>query len=179
MAALAAGPSAAAPSAARDIRILNFLLLLEHLQSDFYSMARARSALRGELAEFARVAGRQEREHVASLKSTLGPYAARRPRFDLRAAARPRSFGRIALALEELTAAAYIGQSANLTPTSIGVVARIASVEGRHAAWIRDLLGELPAPAAADTARAPAEIVRRLRALGLVGGHAASRRRRP
>src|SRR5436190_14923112 len=61
---------------AQDVPILNFLLLLEHLQAAFYSEAAARArarvpaarALHGELLQFARVVAAQEQAHVSFLR---------------------------------------------------------------------------------------------------------------
>jgi hypothetical protein len=150
------------------VRILNFLLLFEYLQADFYRRAVASGSLRGEPLQFAETVGAQERKHVAFLRKTLGRHAAASPRFQFHERFSGARFRPTALAIEELGTSAYIGQSANLTPASIGAAASITAVEARHAAWIRDLAGVLPAPAAADTAASPAQVVARLHKLGIV-----------
>ncbi len=71
-----------ARSKAQDVRILNLVLLLEELEAAFYAEAEAGGALRGELAEFARIVGEHERAHVAFLRKALG--AAGRAEADLR-----------------------------------------------------------------------------------------------
>ena len=48
----------------RDIDILNFALLLEHLQAAFYREVLKRDELRGEVRRFAQVCGANEEEHV-------------------------------------------------------------------------------------------------------------------
>jgi hypothetical protein len=45
---------------------------------------------------------------------------------------------------------------------------RIVAVEARHAAWIRDLAGEDPAPRAADPGRTADDVLSELRRKGLV-----------
>jgi hypothetical protein len=70
--------------------------------------------------------------------------------------------------LEDAGVAAYNGQAANLTKKTLGPAAEIVSVEGRHAAWIRDILGLEPAPRAADTGADSSAIVRQLQASGLL-----------
>jgi hypothetical protein len=70
--------------------------------------------------------------------------------------------------LEDAGVAAYNGQAANLTRDVLGPAAEIVSVEGRHAAWIRDILGLEPAPRAADAGAESAAIVRELQASGLL-----------
>jgi Ferritin-like domain len=57
--------------------------------------------------------------------------------------------------LEDIGVALYNGQAGNLTPGALAAAAEIVSVEARHAAWARDLAGELPAPAATE---APADL---------------------
>jgi hypothetical protein len=51
-------------------------------------------------------------------------------------------------------------------------VATIVSVEARHAAWIRDLLGELPAPSASNPAQTAAQVRAAIRRTGFVKGTA-------
>ena len=72
--------------------------------------------------------------------------------------------------LEDLGVAALDGQAANLTKPSLAAVATIVSVEARHAAWIRDLLGELPAPTAANPAEGAARVLAAIRRTGFVKG---------
>jgi hypothetical protein len=166
---LRATSAASAPTAARDVRILNFLLLLEYASERFYSAAEAAGALGGELATFARVVGEHERLHLEALRTELGADARSAP--DVQPGDGVRSeaaFRAAALALEEAVAAAYIGQAANLTRKRIPAVARIVAVEGRHAAWIRDVAGRLPAPSAADPPRTAAQVMKALKRAGLV-----------
>jgi len=153
----------------RDTEILNFALLLEHLQAGFYREALDRGNLRGEVRRFAEIVGANEEEHVALLGKALGSRARRRPsfRFD-DGLLRGRRFVRAALTLEDAGVAAYNGQAANLTREALLPALRIVSVEGRHAAWIRDIAGEHPAPLAADpglSASAVTSILKRARLL--------------
>jgi hypothetical protein len=167
--ALAAGglrPERARSAASRamDVRILNALLVLEEAQAALYAAALRGGLLSGDLLDLARTVAPQEREHVAHLRRALGNQAGPRPRLDVRAAtSSPARFQRAALDLEEGTVAAYIGQGANLTPEAMRDAARIVAVEARHAAWVRDLAGELPAPNAADPGRPPEEVLDGLR----------------
>jgi hypothetical protein len=52
--------------------------------------------------------------------------------------------------LEDLGLSAYNGAAPSLTADTLADAARIISVEARHAAWIRDIAGEVPAPHAVD-----------------------------
>jgi hypothetical protein len=163
--------AAPAPTKAQDVRILNFLLLLEYASERFYAAAEAAGALGGELATFARVVGEHERRHLDSLRAELGADARPEPNVQPGDAVRSEAaFTAAALTLEEAVAAAYIGQAANLTRRRIPAVARIVAVEGRHAAWIRDVAGRLPAPNAADPPRTAAQVLKALRRTGLVVG---------
>ena len=104
----------------RDVDILNFALLLEHLQAAFYREVLKRDELRGEVRRFAQVCGANEEEHVLLLREALGPKARRRPSFRFEdALLRPRRFVRSAMILEDAGVAAYNGQAANLTPKAL------------------------------------------------------------
>jgi hypothetical protein len=164
-----AGAAASAPSRAQDVRILNFLLVLEYLQQAFYEEAREADALTGERLRFAQVVGDHEREHVASLRRALGGEARSKPAFRFGEAVKDDAkFTAAALTIEETAAAAYIGQAANLTAKRIPTVARIVPVEARHAAWIRDVADRLPAPSAFDPAKSSAQVRKTLERTGFV-----------
>jgi hypothetical protein len=162
-------PAVSVPSAAQDVKILNFALLLEYLQSSFYEDALARGGLSGELREFAETVGGHEQEHVEFLRGALGQKARAKPRFDFgRATTSPKRFTASALVMEDLGVVAYNGQAANLTKRSLGAAAEIVSVEARHSAWIRDILGLLPAPHPADVGQSARRVAARLKATGFL-----------
>jgi rubrerythrin len=149
-----------AASAARDTRILNYVLRLEELKAAFYREAAEQGALTGELQQLARVLARHERAHVSFLRRRLGPRAESRRSYDFGdATSDADTFASMAWRLEETAVAAYVGQGANLTRPLITEFAQLCSVEGRHAAWIADLLERLPAPRAADEAKTPRDVV--------------------
>ena len=159
-----------APSAAQDTRVLNFVLELERLEEAFYTEAERTGVLTGDLAEYVRVVRRHEGQHVALLERTLGDRAEAPRRFDLAATvADERAFTRAARTLEDNVVAAYNGQVANLTKEALAAAARIASVESRHAAWIRAIAGEAPAPDPTDDARTEEQVRRSLADAGLLG----------
>jgi rubrerythrin len=169
--ALRVEPAGAASSVSpeQDKRILNFALLLEYLQASFYRAALDRGVLRGEAREFAEVVGLQEQRHVAFLRRALGRTARRRPAFRFDDTTRSeRAFLRAAVVLEDAAVAAYNGQAANLTKRALDPALKIVSVEGRHAAWVRDLAGVHPAPFAADGGKSAAEVTSLLRRTGLL-----------
>ena len=163
------GVARSAASPEQDVRVLNFILELERLEEAFYAQARRRGIRSRELAEFAEVAGEHEKQHVAFLEKALGSAAARPPAFALDDAVRDdRRFSASAVVLEDALVAAYNGQAANLTRKRLAEAATIASVEGRHAAWIRDIVGEPPAPEAVGRADSERQVRRILREQGLL-----------
>jgi hypothetical protein len=163
-------PSEAAPSEALDLRIFEFALQLEYLQAAFYTEATAHGALRGDLRAFAEVVGRHERAHVAFLQQALGPAATPAPAFHFGNATRdPARFAAAARELENIGVGAYNGQGARLTRNAMIKAAEIVSVEGRHAAWISALVGEAPAPRAADPGVTAAAVMAQVQATGFLG----------
>lgn len=165
-----AEPVAAAPSVAEDRRIFQFALQLEELQAAFYAEAVQRGALQGDLREFAQVVGGHERAHVAFLRKLLGPAAGPAPSFHFGdATSDPVRFGSTAHTLENIGVAAYNGQGAKLTADAMIHAAEIVSVEGRHAGWIGAILGEPPAPRAADPGLDANAVMAQLTATGFLG----------
>jgi hypothetical protein len=161
--------SDAAPSAAEDERIFKFALLLEQLQAAFYAEALKRGALRGDLRQFAEIVGAHERAHVAFLQKVLGSAASPAPRFHFGDATSDAArFGAAAHQLENIGVAAYNGQGAKLTAGAMSHAAEIVSVEGRHAGWIGALVGDPPAPRAADPGLDANAVLAQLKATGFL-----------
>jgi rubrerythrin len=159
--------SSSAPSS-QDIEVLNFALAYEELQAAFYAQAAHALVLHGDWQEFARVVGGHERAHVAFLRHTLGSAARPAPKLQLgRAPSNLPDFIRLAVALEDTGVAFYNGQAGNLTPASLAAATEIVSVEARHAAWARDLAGEVPAPVATDPPADEDQVKARLTHLGV------------
>jgi ferritin-like protein len=158
--------AATAPSAARDRAIFRFALQLEAMQARFYEDALDQGQIRGELREFAEVVGGQELLHERAVaKAAFQSHT--RYAFDFRGVTRhPANFAHAARVLEDLGVAAYNGQLANLTDPAITFAARIVSVEGRHAAWIRDLAGVAPAPRPIDPGETARSVASEFAALG-------------
>lgn len=153
----------------KEADVLNFLLLIEYVQEGFYAEAIRRGRLRGELQRFAATVGAQEREHVALLKRRLGARALDRPPLEFGALVeRPAAFRDAAVQLEETGAAAYIAEGPTLSKELVVDAARIVAVEARHAAWIRDVAGENPAPNAADPPQSAVAVVATLRREGFL-----------
>jgi hypothetical protein len=138
-----------------DIAILNYALTLEYLQASFYTEAERMKGLHGNLADAARVLGGVERAHVTALQQALGTAAVKRPFFDFQGTTEAQQpFVRTAVAFEDLATAAYKAQLPLIHAAPVVQAAvSIHSVEARHAAWMRYLIGVIPAASAFDEPR--------------------------
>ena len=156
-----AGPAGAVSTAsAGDIAILNYALTLEYLEEAFYSDVQRNNILKGRMATFAQVAGRDEAQHRAFLVKALGSKAVKRPTFDFGSATTSSgAFAKTAIALEDTGVSAYAGQGPRIQDKKILAAAlSVHSVEARHAAWIRALVNApgrqgAPAPTPFDPSR--------------------------
>lgn len=170
---LADDAEAAVPKS--DVAILNFALTLEYLEAEFYTQA-ARGGLGGNPRQFARVVGAHERAHVAFLRKALGSAAVKKPRFDFKGTTEDASkFLATAKVLEDTGVMAYAGQGPRLkTKALVAAALSIHSVEARHAAWVRDILGgrgaNLPAPVAFDKPKSMGEILAAVKGTGFIVG---------
>jgi ferritin-like protein len=144
--------TARAGVAKSDVTILNFALTLEYLQASFYTEAERVGALKGALADQARVVGSHERAHVAAFRAVLGRAAVKRPHFDFHGATEnAKSFRATAVAFEDLAVGAYKEQLPSIRSDQyLAAAISIHSVEARHAAWIRRLADVVPASKAFD-----------------------------
>ena len=162
-----------------DVKILNFALTLEFLEAAFYREADTNKVYGPDLAlqRFTQVVRRHEAQHVAFLKGALGTKAIKSPRFDFgKAVTDKATFAATAQLLEDTGVTAYLGQVGNIFQKGVLASAgTIATVEARHAAWIRFInnpavpataIKDLPAPATFDKRKSEASI---LRAVGKTG----------
>jgi rubrerythrin len=155
------------PSAKQDAEILNFALTMEYVQLGFYEEALSRGTLSGELREFAQRVGNQEKAHLDFIRKALGKGAGKKPELNFgEDTGSPEAFTQAALKLEDLGVAAYNAQAPNLTKATLGAAAKIVSVEARHAAWIRAIAGENPAPDAAEPTASAKRVVDTLNGSG-------------
>jgi rubrerythrin len=127
-----------------DVGILNYALTLEYLETAFYADVVKSGLFKGaELAAIKKF-GEEEAEHVSALTAavkSLGGKPAPEPKaeFPLKSA---RSVLELAGTVENLGAAAYLGQAGNIkSPEVLASALAIHSVEGRHAAALNTLLG--------------------------------------
>ena len=157
----------AAASKEQDARVLNLVLALEYTEAAFYQEALDKGGLQGDLREYAKIVVEHEKAHLAFLKKALGSAAEPAPRHEFGEKTKDaEAFTAAAVTLEDLAVATYNGQAVNLTPGSLKAAARIVSVEGRHAAWIRSIIGDVPATQATDPGNTEAQTRSRLSELG-------------
>ena len=170
VAAIFLSPDSARAAPARDVDILNYALTLEYLQASFYTEAERRGALTGPARRAARVVGSVERAHVRALKKVLGREAVKRPFFNFRGTTEAQvAFLKTAVAFEDLAVAAYKGQAARIqSPAVLAAAVSIHSVEARHAAWMRFLVGETPAGAALDDPKSMSETLDLVASTGFI-----------
>lgn len=136
---------------ANDIGILNFALLLEELEAAFYAAVVSSGKItNSKEMEYMRYLGGQEAAHVTFLRSVLADqvlFATQDLSFNqstLNNVLSSRdSILNTAVTLEDVGVHAYNGAGPSLTnPTFILAAGSIVSVEARHAAGVRALLGK-------------------------------------
>ena len=148
-----------------DVRILEFALSLEQLESAFYKAALANAGLTGQAQKIATAFGAHEDEHVAAigqLLTQLGskPAAPPKVKFGLKDQA---SFFKLAVTLEDTGIGAYNGAGPLLsTPDLISALGSIVQIEGRHSGALRMMTGQDPAPQAFDKPLPPAVVTSRV-----------------
>jgi rubrerythrin len=132
-----------------DLGIVNYALTLEYLETAFYNDVAASGLFKGDDLALIKGIGAAEQEHVDALTATakqLGGKPAAEPKaeFPLDNA---EEVLKLAATVENLGAAAYLGQAANIeSPDILAAALSIHSVEGRHAAVLNVLTGEPPTP---------------------------------
>lgn len=166
LAALASPPVLRAQtSAANDVKIFQYALNFEYLQSTFYTeteRAGTVAAMEARKAVWAKTLGAHERAHVKIIRQVLGDDAGKKPFFDFQGNTESEeAFTRTAVAMEDLTTALLTGVTPALR--SRGLVAAafsLLTVEARHAAWARHLAGVVPVTGAFDQPKPVAEVDR-------------------
>ncbi|HEX3855065.1 MAG TPA: ferritin-like domain-containing protein [Polyangiaceae bacterium] len=147
--ASSAATATAASSVTGDIAILNYALTLEYLESQFYSKVIAAKLFSGKVGELLEGFGSQEDSHVVALKaavSKLGGTPAANPhgKFPITSATQ---VAQLAYTVENLGAAAYLGQAAKIqSPEVLASALAIHTVEARHAATLGTLVKKSVTP---------------------------------
>jgi hypothetical protein len=131
-----------------DLAIVNYALTLEYLESQFYAKVVRSGLFHGATLSLLKSFGEEENEHVMALKGvakSLGtPAAVPVGKFPLTSAA---AVTKLAGAVENLGASAYLGQAANIKSKEILAAAlSIHTIEARHAATFNTLLKLSPTP---------------------------------
>jgi rubrerythrin len=171
-AAVMPGSALAASFGPVDRSILNFALTLEYLEFAFYKRALENMPLTGELKRFATVVAAHEKAHVVALRKTLGSAAVKRPSFNFGSATRNTStFIATAIALEDTGVEAYSGQATRLRSDKlVAAAASILPIEARHAAWIRYIAGQNPAPASFNPSKTKDQVLSVVASTGFING---------
>jgi rubrerythrin len=135
--------SSTASSSTGDLAILNYALTLEYLETEFYSKVVAAGLFSGKVGALIKDFGRQEGTHVEALKGAvekMGGTPAAKPegKFPISSAGQ---VAQLAYTVENLGAAAYLGQAANIkSPEVLAAALAIHTVEARHAATLGTLV---------------------------------------
>lgn len=130
-----------------DLAILNYALTLEHLEADFYDQVIASGLATGNVGELAKSIGENEHEHVDTLTEAIvamggKPVGAPETKFEPVLEQGLDAVLRTAATVENLGAAAYLGQAPRLESKELLAAAlSIHSVEARHAAGLNALVG--------------------------------------
>lgn len=150
-----------------DIDVLNYALTLEHLEYSFYrdgigQFTFGNDPFGGSIDTNLAAIRDHEGAHVDTLTQVITdlggePVAEATYDFGYTDAG---SFLATAAALENTGVSAYDGAGASLeTPALLTAAGTIVAVEARHAAYLNLVIGEVPFPAAFETALTPAEVL--------------------
>ena len=136
-----------------DIEIVNYALTLEFLEADFYKQVLASGEVKNkQVGEVAKEIYENELEHVEALTATveqLGGKPAKAPvtNFEEVLAGGEAMILETAASVENLGAAAYLGQAGNIKNKEILAAAlSIHTVEARHAAVLNQVVGKTIVP---------------------------------
>jgi rubrerythrin len=131
-----------------DLHVLNYALTLEYLETTFYNEVIASGAIKDpKIASLAKGLAETEQEHVDALKATIEklggtPVEAPKTNFGPTIEKGATAILEAAANVENLGAAAYLGQAGNISNKDVLAAAlAIHSVEARHAAALNQLVG--------------------------------------
>lgn len=144
-----------AQSSITDIDILNYALTLEHLESRAYQDVNNIDLLTGRAKEYFVEIGKHEAAHVVALTGAItklgGTPVRAQESYNFPTFKTEQEVLAYFQTLEELGAAAYLGQAGNIQDKDLLTAAvSIHNVEGQHAAVLADLTGQAPSPAFAE-----------------------------
>jgi rubrerythrin len=131
-----------------DLKIVNYALTLEYLEATFYQEVLDSGVIKDKkIGDLAKSIHEHEQQHVDALTATaksLGGKPAAKPKTAFQAVIDKgaKNILRTAATVENLGAAAYLGQAGNIRSKEILAAAlSIHSVEARHAAALNELVG--------------------------------------
>ncbi|MEA2220031.1 MAG: hypothetical protein QOJ35_2657 [Solirubrobacteraceae bacterium] len=144
----AASASSSDADNASDLKIVNYALTLEYLEATFYQEVLDSGVIKDKkIGDLAKALADTEQQHVDALIATaksLGGTPATKPKtkFQDTIAKGATTILMTAATVENLGAAAYLGQAGNIKSKDILAAAlSIHSVEARHAAALNQLVG--------------------------------------
>jgi hypothetical protein len=131
-----------------DLAIVNYALTLEYLESQFYANVAKSGLFHGKTLSVLKSFGAEEDQHVIALHKVASGLGTPAPepmgKFPIHNAAQVTS---LAATVENLGAAAYLGQAGNIQSKEILAAAlAIHTIEARHAATLNTLLKLSPTP---------------------------------
>ena len=142
------GAAASEMDVKSDLDILNYALTLEYLEAEFYAKVIDSGLVKDKaVVEIAKKFGQSEQEHVEALAATIEkmggkPVAAPETKFEQTLDKGLKTVLQTAATVENLGAAAYLGQAAKIKSKEVLAAAlAIHSVEARHAAALNILVG--------------------------------------
>ena len=147
------GTKASGKDVKKDLEIVNYALTLEYLELEFYNQVIESGQVKDKkVADLAMKIAENEQEHVDALTATvekLGGTPAPKPKtkFEDVISAGPEKILATAAEVENLGAAAYLGQAGKIkSPEILAAALSIHTVEARHAAALNTLVGKSVTP---------------------------------
>jgi rubrerythrin len=135
-----------------DLEIVMYALTLEHLETDFYTAVLDSGVIKDKkLGAAAMMIRENEQEHVDALTQTVKQLGGtpKRPKttFDAVIKGGPKTILETAATVENLGAAAYLGQAPRIqSETVLASALAIHTVEARHAALLNSVVGKTIVP---------------------------------
>ena len=147
-----------------DVDVLNFALTLEYLEAAFYKEAAKIDGLSDQAVEYVETFGDEEQQHVDTLSNTimqLGGKPVKAPGVDFGDLSSEKAFLKLAVTFEDTGVSAYNGAAPSIKSKEVlGAAGSIVQVEARHAAAIRLLAKEDPAPDAFDETLSKSQVLK-------------------
>jgi len=140
------------PAAGGDLKIVQYALTLEHLETDFYNAVIDSGVIKDKaLGKIAVMIRDNEQEHVDALTATVEKLGGKpmRPKtnFDAVLEGGPKMVLETAATVENLGAAAYLGQAGRIQSKEVLAAAlAIHTIEARHAAALNTVVGKTIVP---------------------------------